>query len=275
MSFASDLADESHGAWVVAPGARSRFGFQALRACLANLSDASDGDSSGHGKRHEESKREARAIDQARFAERRTTLAERRLDQRPGRVRAAGGPGCRARASRRFTSPTVVSRKWKIEAARAAWAWPPAGPSSSAARQVLGAAAAARGDHRDRDGVGDRPHEREVVALARAVPVHAGEQDLAGAGLGHALRPGDRVEPGRPPAAVGEDLPALRLARRGSRAALRRRSRRPGWRCRSCTAHSRDEVRVLDRRGHDRDLVGAGVEQIAHVLRASARRRRR
>ena len=121
--------------------------------------------------------------------------ADARTERRAlGPTTARGGrTAMPSSARRRFSSGTVISRKWKIEAASAAWAWPPAGPSSSAAGEALGRAAAARRDHRDGDGVGHRAHQREVVALARAVAVHAREQDLAGAGLGDEARPLDRV----------------------------------------------------------------------------------
>ena len=38
---------------------------------------------------------------------------------------------------------------------------------------------AARGDHRDGDGVGDGAGQRQIEAFAGAVPVHRGQQDLA------------------------------------------------------------------------------------------------
>ena len=50
--------------------------------------------------------------------------------------------------------------------------------------------------------------QREVEALAGAVAVHAGQQDLAGAERLDPSRPIDDVEAGRAPPAVGEHLPA-------------------------------------------------------------------
>ena len=53
----------------------------------------------------------------------------------------------------------------------------------------------ARGDDRDRDGLGDRAGQLEVVPVAGAVPVHAREQDLARAPVDGLARPRDRVAP--------------------------------------------------------------------------------
>ena len=64
----------------------------------------------------------------------------------------------------------------------------------------------------------DRARERDVVAVVRAVAVHAREQDLARAALDALARPGDRVAARRRAAAGDEDLPR------------RRRRRRPAWR---------------------------------------------
>ena len=73
---------------------------------------------------------------------------------------------------------------------------------------VLRAAAAARGDDRHLDGIGDGARQGDVVAIQVAVGVHAGHQQLAGAQLDDLLRPLDRVEPRGAPAAVRVDLPA-------------------------------------------------------------------
>jgi hypothetical protein len=62
--------------------------------------------------------------------------------------------------------------------------------------QVIEIADAARGDHGDRDGVGDGAGEGDVEALFRAVAVHRGQQDLARALLGHGLREFHRVDAG-------------------------------------------------------------------------------
>src|SRR5262249_20262766 len=74
--------------------------------------------------------------------------------------------------------------------------------------RVLESARPARGDDRDRDRVGDGARERQVEAVAGAVAVHAGQQDLAGPQLGHARAPGDGVQAGRVAPAVRVHLPA-------------------------------------------------------------------
>ena len=89
------------------------------------------------------------------------------------------GPGTPSSSSRRLTCPTVVSRKWKIEAARAAWRGrrrdrrraPPPGPRRCRRRPTRSPG--------PRRASGDRAQQREVVAAPGAVAVHAGEQDLA------------------------------------------------------------------------------------------------
>ena len=75
-------------------------------------------------------------------------------------------------------------------------------PMRDAVGQVLQAADAAGGDHRDRRPRRDTARvSAQVEAALGAVAVHAGQQDLAGAQRCHLARPLDRVEPGgvRPP----------------------------------------------------------------------------
>ena len=60
--------------------------------------------------------------------------------------------------------------------------------------QMVERADAARGNDRNRHRIGDGAGQRNVEALPRAVAVHRGEEDLAGAHFGHAPRPGDRIE---------------------------------------------------------------------------------
>ena len=93
-----------------------------------------------------------------------------------------------------------------------------------------------------------------------AVAVHARQQDLAGAERGDAARPLDGVEAGVPAAAVGVDVPARRAAGAplgvdrdddALRAVLRRRLA--------------DDLGRRDRRRVEAHLVGAGVEEPAHV----------
>ncbi len=122
---------------------------------------------------------------------------------------------------------------------------------------------AAGRDDRDRHRVGDRAGEREVEADLRAVPVHGGEQDLARAELRHLPRVGDRVDAGRPPAAVGEDLPAQRLAL--ARDALGVDGDDDALAAEFFRGEA-DELAVGDRRGIDRGLVGAGEQEVADVV---------
>ena len=70
--------------------------------------------------------------------------------------------------------------------------------------------------------VADRARQLEVEADLGAVAVHAGEQDLAGAALGHAPRPVHRVEAGVLAPAVGVDVPARRRPARAWRRSRRR-----------------------------------------------------
>src|SRR5207245_568936 len=73
--------------------------------------------------------------------------------------------------------------------------------------EVLKRAGATRGDHGDRDGLGDCARELEVVAVLGPVAVHACQENLARAELDHFAPPLDRVAPGGAPAAVGVDAP--------------------------------------------------------------------
>ena len=76
-------------------------------------------------------------------------------------------------------------------------------------REVRRLAGAAGGDHRHRDGIGDRAQQVEVVALAGAVAVHRRQQHLAGAVPGRGLRgPLDGVTSGRRVSRVDVDLPS-------------------------------------------------------------------
>src|SRR5258706_5530505 len=63
-----------------------------------------------------------------------------------------------------------------------------------ALREVLEVAGAARSNHRHADRLGNRARQRQIEAVARAVAVHAGEQDLARTGALHALCPVDDVD---------------------------------------------------------------------------------
>src|SRR5579871_384968 len=63
---------------------------------------------------------------------------------------------------------------------------------ADAGHQVVESPDPARGDDGNADRIGDRAGEREVVARPGPVPVHGGEQDLAGAEFGHPLGPCER-----------------------------------------------------------------------------------
>src|SRR6185437_17094428 len=62
--------------------------------------------------------------------------------------------------------------------------------------------------HRQRHRGADLPQQVEIEALAGAVAIHAGEQDLAGPERRHATATGEHVEPGAAAAAMREHLPA-------------------------------------------------------------------
>src|SRR5829696_2344453 len=119
---------------------------------------------------------------------------------------------------------------------------------------------ATRGDHGDVDGRGDSLQERQIVAIAGAVAVHAGEQDLSGAAASRFCRPGDDVETAGLPAAVSVNAPsaAIRLATSvdGDHDALTAKD----------VCSRVDEIRIVDGRGIDRDLVRARREQCPNVV---------
>src|SRR5262249_57818187 len=78
--------------------------------------------------------------------------------------------------------------------------------------QMVERAYAPRSDDRHGDRVGDPAGERDVETLARAIAVHGGEQDLAGAERDDLARIIHGVDAGGIAPAMGEDLPAWRLA---------------------------------------------------------------
>ena len=120
-----------------------------------------------------------------------------------------------------------------------------------------------RCDHRDPDAVDDGAGELEVVARARAVAVHAGEEDLARPGRLHGGRPVDGVEARRRPTAVRVDLPATT---RVVRDAAARVDRDDDTLRAEALGRLADEVRPRDRRGVDGHLVGTGLQQRADVV---------
>ena len=165
---------------------------------------------------------------------RRAELHHRRrrvvLGQRPAGAGAA--PGREARSASRKARPHATARDRAASAGRRCAMWLLASRTdvlaemedrgrqhrggvavADALDQMIESADAARGDHRHRHRVGDRAGERDVETGPGAVAVHRGEQDFAGAERHHLARIVDRIEPGRIAAAVGENLPAVRLAR--------------------------------------------------------------
>src|SRR3954463_3133086 len=74
--------------------------------------------------------------------------------------------------------------------------------------EVVEPADAAGCDHRHRHGVRNVAHQREVVARARPIAVHGGDEKLAGPERGDLAGELDGVEPGGAATAMGEDLPA-------------------------------------------------------------------
>src|SRR3546814_1088792 len=81
-------------------------------------------------------------------------------------------------------------------------------PRGDAIGQVLKVAHPARGDHRNGDSVGYRTRQFKVEARLGAVAVHAGQQQFAGAVVGHFLGPLYRVDAGGLASAVSKDFPS-------------------------------------------------------------------
>ena len=63
--------------------------------------------------------------------------------------------------------------------------------------------------HRHRHLVGDGADQVEVIAVAGAVAVHRGDEQLARAQFSQPQRVFDRIDPGRAPSAMGEYLPTI------------------------------------------------------------------
>src|SRR5581483_7854281 len=104
----------------------------------------------------------------------------------------------------------------------------------------------------------------EIETVARAVAVHAGQQNFAGTERRQLARPRDGVEAGGAPAAVGIHLPTRRRTRRALRVDRDHDALRA-----EAVGGAGDEVRIGDRGGIDRYLVGAGVQHVAHVIDAA------
>ena len=119
----------------------------------------------------------------------------------------------------------------------------------------------ARGDHRHMHSVGDGARQGDVITGLGAVAIHGGQQDFAGAEIDHAPGELHRVDAGRPPPAMGEDLPAI-LALDGDLLGIDRHDDALVAEFFRRRAH---EIRIGDRGRVDRDLVGAGQKQLADV----------
>ncbi|EAZ61422.1 conserved hypothetical protein [Pseudomonas aeruginosa 2192] len=132
--------------------------------------------------------------------------------------------------------------------------------------QVLQVADAAGSDHRHVHRLADGAGHAQVVTALHAVLVHAGQENLASAQVFHLLRPEHGIQPGGLAPAMGEDFPARRLARGGN--LLRVDGDHDALRAEAVGGLT-DELGVEHRGGVDRDLVRAGIQQVADVLHAA------
>ena len=126
--------------------------------------------------------------------------------------------------------------------------------------QMFQRAHPAGGDHRDLHRPGNRPRQLQVITVLGSVPVHRGEQDLPRSPFLGLARPADRILPGRRPAAVNEDFPrpaAPLGVDRHYHALAAEPVRRLG-----------DQPGALDRSRIQRDLVGAGGQDLPDLLDA-------
>ena len=108
-----------------------------------------------------------------------------------------------------FTSATVASPSWKIDAASAACA-----PAASAAAMSAGPPAPPEAMTGTRTAAVTAAIRLEVVSGVAAVGVDARDEQLAGAALDRLARPLDRVAAGGAAAGRGVRLPAAVRARR-------------------------------------------------------------
>ena len=124
---------------------------------------------------------------------------------------------------------------------------------------MLRFARAAAGDDGRIHGRAHRLQQRDIVAALRAIPIHAGEQDLARAPVHRFLRPGDDVQARGLAPAVGNHFPAVRAALAGvdgHNDALIPEQRRA----------LTDEIGVFHRSGVDADLVRARGQHFVHIV---------
>ena len=127
---------------------------------------------------------------------------------------------------------------------------------------MLGTPASARSDHRYVHCFGYRRGDLEIVTVLRAVGVHAGQYDFAGAAVHHLLRPFKGLEARRTAASVGVDLenrPAVTLHPLGVYVDHRGTPAEPA-------SSLTDDVRVFDCGRVDAYLLGTGLDQLCHIL---------
>jgi hypothetical protein len=115
------------------------------------------------------------------------------------------------------------------------------------------------GDDRHANRVRDGARQRDVEPRLGAVPVHRGQQDLAGAVIGKPARPRDRVDARRPAAAMGEHLPPFG----GCGFGVDRRHDALAAEFLGRFAH---EFGPSDGGGIDRDFIGPCEEEPADIL---------
>src|SRR5699024_4288418 len=125
------------------------------------------------------------------------------------------------------------------------------------------------GDQRQVRRLPRETDQLEVEALLSAVGVHRVQQDLPGAALGDLADPGDRVDAGAAPAAVGGDLEARAGAGRALGGVVRDAARVDGQHQHLVAEAARDlgdHLGAGDRGGVHTALVGTGAQQLVDVL---------
>src|SRR5882724_12158476 len=134
---------------------------------------------------------------------------------------------------------------------------------ADAVDEVIEIADAAGRDYRYGNTVGNRLRQRQVEPLARAVPVHRGQQDFASAERDHLLGIFDGVDPGGIASAMGENLPSLAAAGALDPLGV---DRNHDALLAKLFGTVLDEFAVADGGRIDRDLVGAGAKQHLDIV---------
>jgi len=122
---------------------------------------------------------------------------------------------------------------------------------------VLERSHATRGDYGNRNSVDYRSRELQVVARARAIAIHAREQDFSCAEVDDAFGPRDRVESRVGASAAGEDVPSKGIVCARTFCIDSDDDRLSAPTC----GGAFDESRITHCGSVDGDLVGAGVEK--------------